>query len=253
MKNERVLRKIKEISELFISIRSDNDLLNQDINKYKSQIQLLRGLVNDEEVKNFINNVEEILVIIDMNQGFTIMGPFKNPHMEVLIEPINEVAKEFDADEKKLVVAINDVHHEGSVEFETFKGGHCLRGDKQSMWPKVLRRLIGKYPVFEKNNTMLAFSPGALDFLGIFPNLKRVIGAGGITDVCYLEGLLSVKKYFDQNDRSIEVVAPPNLRDTYDAPWHNREEYNELAHKLLIQGGIQGKEYVIKKPDNFFR
>jgi len=49
---------------------------------------------------------------------------------------------------------------------------------------------------------------------------------------------LPTKKYFDQNNRDIEVIVPKNVVDTYDAPWHNREEYSDMAFKLMTQAGI---------------
>ena len=43
----------------------------------------------------------------------------------------------------------------------------------------------------------------------------------------------------DQMNDNIEIIVPQDSIETYDAPWHNRDEYNELAYKIMKQEGIK--------------
>ena len=45
--------------------------------------------------------------------------------------------------------------------------------------------------------------------------------------------------YFDEIDREVEVVVKEDAIETYDAPYHNRDEYNEMALKLMKQAGVR--------------
>ena len=41
-----------------------------------------------------------------------------------------------------------------------------------------------------------------------------------------------------EKDKDIKITIPKNAVETYDAPHHKREEYNEIAFKLMAQAGI---------------
>ena len=69
-------------------------------------------------------------------------------------------------------------------------------------------------------------------------NLEEVIIIGCCTDICVLNLAIPLQNYFDQKDRNITITVPKNAVETYDAPNHNREEYNEIAFKLMKQAGI---------------
>ena len=69
-------------------------------------------------------------------------------------------------------------------------------------------------------------------------NLEEVIIIGCCTDICILNLAIPLQNYFDQKDRNITITVPKNAVETYDAPNHNRDEYNEIAFKLMVQAGI---------------
>jgi Amidases related to nicotinamidase len=244
------MNKIRKITDLLVQIRTDNNLVKQDLERYVRLVNELKELLKDQEVLETLNKIEEVLVIVDVNNGFTIEGVFQNPYMEALINPINQVAREFDEDPTKIVIALNEGHHENSAEFKTFPE-HCKKGTTEALYAELLRWVVGRNPVFEKNTTMGCFAPGYLDFFDLLPNLKKVVFAGGVTDICLFEAALTTKKYFDQNDRLIEVVVDRDLVDTYDAPWHNREEWNGMTEKFLNQAGIETVKQYVKKKEGF--
>ena len=48
-----------------------------------------------------------------------------------------------------------------------------------------------------------------------------------------------LKNYINENDLDMEVVIYKDAVETYDAPNHNRKEYNEIAFKIMEQNGIK--------------
>ena len=52
---------------------------------------------------------------------------------------------------------------------------------------------------------------------------------------------LPLKNYINEKDLNIDVVIYKNAVETYDAPNHNREEYNQIALRIIAQNGIKIK------------
>ena len=50
---------------------------------------------------------------------------------------------------------------------------------------------------------------------------------------------IPLKNYFNQKNRDIEIKIHKNAVETYNSQVHNRDEYNEIAFKLLKQSGIK--------------
>lgn len=92
--------------------------------------------------------------------------------------------------------------------------------------------------VYEKNSTSTMYAPNFLEDIEKMENLKEVIIVGCCTDICILNLTIPLQNYFDQKDREIKITVPKNAVETYDAPNHNREHYNEIAFELMKQAGI---------------
>jgi len=56
--------------------------------------------------------------------------------------------------------------------------------------------------------------------------------------MCFKFGY-SAKNYFNQENKNIEIIVPKNAVETFNSDAHNRDEYNEIAFKLLVQAGIK--------------
>ena len=53
---------------------------------------------------------------------------------------------------------------------------------------------------------------------------------------------LPLKNYINEKDLNIKVTIYKACVETYDLPIHNREEYNEMAFKIMKQNGIEIKD-----------
>ena len=69
--------------------------------------------------------------------------------------------------------------------------------------------------------------------------LRKVIVTGCCTDICVLNLAIPLVNYFDEQDRQVEVTVVEDAVETYNAPYHNRDEYNEIALKLMRQAGVR--------------
>ena len=70
-------------------------------------------------------------------------------------------------------------------------------------------------------------------------NLKEIVVTGCCTDICVLNLVIALRNYFDQFNKKIDIIVPTNCVDTYNNVNHNREDYNNMAFKLMEQGGIK--------------
>ena len=70
-------------------------------------------------------------------------------------------------------------------------------------------------------------------------DLKEVVIGGCCTDICVLNLAIPLKNYFNQVDREVRITVPKSIVETYHAEGvHDRDEYNEIAFKLLRLSGI---------------
>ena len=70
-------------------------------------------------------------------------------------------------------------------------------------------------------------------------NLKEIIIGGCCTDICVLHFVLSLKTYLNQMNRDVKIFVVESMTETYEGPNHNREEYNEIAYRLMKQNGVE--------------
>ncbi len=50
---------------------------------------------------------------------------------------------------------------------------------------------------------------------------------------------LDLQNYFDENNKNIDIIVPKDVVETYSGLNHNREEYNEIAFKIMNNAGIK--------------
>ena len=83
------------------------------------------------------------------------------------------------------------------------------------------------------------FAPGLVRDIEKMDNLNEVVVCGCCTDICVLNFVIPLKNYFNQVDKDVKIYVVENATETYGAPNHNREEYNEMAYKLIKQSGVE--------------
>lgn len=183
---------------------------------------------------------EEVLIVVDMVNGFARgEGMLVSPLVEKIIpEVVEEVEKALQ--NGKLVIFIKDTHGENDVEFKRFGNKpHCLRGTYEAELVEELVPLEKEGISFEKNCTSFMYADGFVDTLEKLENVKTIDICGCCTDICDINGIIPMMNYFDHKNRDVEVRLLVDAMATYDAPWHNAEEYESAAYLLMKQQGAK--------------
>ena len=184
-----------------------------------------------------VEDIEKMLIVVDMVNGFTKEGVMHTPYMKALIPEIENLIEKFIKNDDK-VIFIKESHHKNSKEFLKFPE-HCIEGTSEALIVDEFYRYVDEDNVYKKNSTSAIFAPNFMSDISGMKNLKEVVLAGGCTDICVMNLAIPLVNYFDENDMNVKVIVPTNACDTYDAINHNRDEYNSMAYKFMGQAGVK--------------
>lgn len=181
--------------------------------------------------------MERLLIVVDMIKGFVNEGAMHDKGIEKIIPELINYIEDFKSKNDN-VLFIRDAHEETAVEFNAFPA-HCLRGTSESELVDELMKYEDENNSIEKNSTSAMFAPGFKEYIDNLKDLKEVVIGGCCTDICVLNLAIPLKNYFNQVDREVRITVPKSIVETYHAEGvHDRDEYNEIAFKLLRLSGI---------------
>lgn len=179
---------------------------------------------------------KKVLIIVDMINGFAKSGALADPKiMDVCDEQVRlvNVFKE----EKNPIIAFKDVHDKDSVEFTSFPS-HCVRGTEEVELVKPLKVFESDFTVIEKNSTSGFVVEEFLEQLKAMNDIEEVVIVGCCTDICVMNLAIPLKNYFDQQNKKILVSAVQDACATYDADFHDAEEWSNMAYHFMTQAGV---------------
>ena len=179
---------------------------------------------------------KHLLVIVDVINGFIYEGALSDSSIATIITPIVALTTQYlGADQN--VVAFKDCHDEQAVEFLTYPP-HCIRGTTETELVSQLKEFEEQLLVIEKNSTN-GFMTDAFQELIMNHLYDTIVVTGCCTDICVLQFALSLKGYLNQNNHKTTVIIPANMVETFHAPNHDQNYYNEISLQLLENAGIQ--------------
>ena len=184
-----------------------------------------------------LSEVKELLVVVDVINGFIYEGNMKDDYISHIIPGIKALVESHISDSNSEVFYVRDSHSEDSKEFKKFPL-HCLRGTNESEMVDELKEYEDRVRTYFKNSTSAIFAKGLLEDIKKMRELKKVVVVGCCSDICIINFALPLVNYFDENDLDIDVVVREDLIETYNSINHNREEYNNIAKLLLTQAGV---------------
>lgn len=185
-----------------------------------------------------LRNVKKLLIVVDLVNGFIREGAMADKQIERIIPESERLVKKFIA-EGEAVAYVKEWHDETAEEFKKFPR-HCVAGTSEAEIVEELFKYQEQALVFKKNSTSaMAINCGLPSTLKAMENLKEVVIIGCCTDICVLNCAIPMQNFFDEKNRDVTIIIPKNAVETYDAPNHPRDEYNEIAFKLLAQAGIK--------------
>lgn len=175
----------------------------------------------------------ELLVVIDMLNGFAEEGALASENVKRLIKPIKSYLEEYSGD----VVFVSDAHDENSVEFLDFPI-HCIKGTWEADVVESLKPFTGIH--FEKNSINAFHAEPFRTYL--VENLCRyesISVIGCCTDICILNFALALKSYVSEKNLVKKIVVLKDLVGTFDAPGHDSREASESAFMIMRANGIR--------------
>ncbi len=182
--------------------------------------------------------VKKVLVNVDMVNGFVNTGAMHDEYINHIVPLQISLMEEYENDAEKLNVIVKDTHKEDCLEFKRYPI-HCVENTFESELIDELKRFENENSIiFKKNSTSTMYALGFEELINNLTNLEEVTIVGCCTDICILNLAIPLRNYFDQIDRNVLVRVIKDGVETYDAPNHSREEYNDIAFKLMAQAGI---------------
>ena len=176
------------------------------------------------------------LIVVDVVNGFVREGAMASPLIEGIIPDVTKLMEQCLKKEIP-VVAFADCHKEGCAEFSSFPP-HCLENTSESELVDELKKL-GGYFLLKKNSTNGFHEKNFMQCLIRNPQTNTLIVTGDCTDICVLQLCLTLKTWYIQQNKNIEIIVPVNCIETYDAPKHDADFMNIIAYKLMSDSGIK--------------
>lgn len=182
------------------------------------------------------------LVIVDMINGFVREGALKSPRVEGLIPEIAKLSKT--CDELHITkLAFADCHTIASPEFDAYPE-HCMIGTSEGEMVDELREL-GGYTLIPKNSTNGFQEAAFQQWLKENEHINDFVITGDCTDICIQQFAVTLKTWFNMQNKKVRIIVPINTVDTYDLDLHNGDLMNVMAlYNMMINGieVVQGVE-----------
>ena len=96
-----------------------------------------------------IEEIEKLLIVVDMVNGFVKKGNMATPYMKALIPVIGELLQEFEREEEGIIF-IKESHDENCAEFNKFPE-HCKEGTWEAKIIEEYAPYVDDALVFRKN------------------------------------------------------------------------------------------------------
>lgn len=191
-----------------------------------------------------LEDVQKVLYNIDMNNGFVNFGAMANPsYNELVPEQLKLIEKM--RKEEGIVNFILEGHTEDALEFQSYPQ-HCVLGTPEA---DLIPQLITEQNkpdtyTFYKNCINGMLNLDVQEQIRRLKNLKEVIYNGVCADLCVMDFARTNARFLDQINKEAKLFAVKSTIDTFDAPGHDREEWIDIACRVMQQAGIEIVENV---------
>lgn len=177
-----------------------------------------------------------VFVIMDMTVGIIKNNAeFFEPYLGI-IEPVRDLLIKF-KQKNIMSIAFADMHTEDSSEFRYWPK-HCISGTDGS---KIIEELseVGGYTVMGKNSLNAFHSPEFQTFLKNHPEIENYVVCGVSSDITVFNFCVTLKSYFDQSDKEVNVIIPYNAIETFSETLHMNDIANVHAIQQMANQGIE--------------
>ena len=197
----------------------------------------INQLLNQIDIEA-LNNIEELVFVIDMIKGFVESGALAAPSIKRIVPTQCKILEESKNNKNSKIVLVGDFHPENASEFNTFAPHSIENTDEAEIIDELKKFEVGSIKI-KKNATSFIFVPGVQLLLHNTVKLKRVKFIGCLSEFCVKHGAIDAKKFFDQNNRNIDVCVYEDAIDTFDAEGHNADEITRTSIEEMKANGIK--------------
>lgn len=188
--------------------------------------------------KEVYENIRKALYMIDMNNGFVNFGNMANPKYNELVNEQLKLINKF-RKENQLVNFVLEGHTTDSIEFDSYPS-HCVLGTKEA---ELIPEFIDEQnkentKTYYKNSINGMLNRNLQDDIKSQDNLNEIVIGGVCADLCVMDFARTFSRYLDEINRRAKIFVVENTIDTYDSLDHNREEWMDIAKKVMTQAGI---------------
>lgn len=188
---------------------------------------------------NTLEKDKTALFVVDMVVGFVYSGALSSPRVADIANNIAELNQKTKGYKKLFFL---DSHEENSQEFMYFPP-HCIKGTEEAELISELNERfqedVDSYYV-EKNSTNGFHSKMFKDWLNKYEDeVDNYIITGCVTDICVLQFALSLKSYFNENNKNKRIIVPKNCVETYHGGSHDAYLMNLFALYNMHTSGIE--------------
>ena len=188
--------------------------------------------------KEVYENIRKALYMIDMNNGFVNFGNMANPKYNELVNEQLKLINKF-RKENQLVNFVLEGHTTDSIEFDAYPS-HCVLGTKEAeLIPEFIDEQNKENTrTYYKNSINGMLNRNLQDDIKSQDNLNEIVIGGVCADLCVMDFARTFSRYLDEINRRAKIFVVENTIDTYDSLEHNREEWMDIAKKVMTQAGI---------------
>ena len=188
--------------------------------------------------KEVYENIRKALYMIDMNNGFVNFGNMANPKYNELVNEQLKLINKF-RKENQLVNFVLEGHTTDSIEFDSYPS-HCVLGTKEAeLIPEFINEQNKENTrTYYKNSINGMLNRNLQDDIKNQDNLNEIVIGGVCADLCVMDFARTFSRYLDEINRRAKIFVVENTIDTYDSLDHNREEWMDIAKKVMTQAGI---------------
>lgn len=200
-------------------------------------LESIYNTLQEAEVLNIddIDNKKTVLVIVDVINGFLKTGNMADTRIQSIVEPIANLKLACDKKGIK-TIAFADCHNEDAVEFSSYPI-HCLKDSEESKVVDELKK-VGVNYIIEKNSTNGFIEQEFIEWLKNNSEIDNFIVVGDCTDICVCQFAITLKTWFNMQNRQSKVIVPLNAVETYNSEQHNAQLMNVMSLYNMMQNGI---------------
>lgn len=185
---------------------------------------------------NEFDATKTMLVIVDMVNGFVKSGNMASKLIEDIVLPIVKLKVRCDKVGIE-TIAFADCHTKFSVELRDYPS-HCIAGTKEEDIIDELKE-VGVSTVIKKNSTNGFLEDEFLQLLNKNDSICNFVVVGCCTDICVQNFALTLKMWFNKENKVSRIVVPMDAVQTYNAEGHDVDVYNIIALDTMVKNGIE--------------